>query len=465
MMMTPVAQMLGQLRAGEVTARGLVEASLAAEQANRHLNSFITVDDGGALAAATAADAAYRDGRARPLEGVPIAVKDNLAVAGLPFTGGSKALGATPADRDAGVVAALRAAGAIIIGKTGLHEFAFGVTSNNGAFGPIGNPAAADRASGGSSGGAAAAVAAGIVPVCLGTDTGGSGRIPASFCGCTGYRPTTARYPVSGVMQLTWTLDSTAVLAASVRDLELVDAVLTGQDARFQNANPPSPSGIRLGVPRSSFANGCAPAVSTAFNRALERLSAAGVHLVDVDLAGVMVHDQAAAFPIALFEARQLWLAELARHGLSPAQFIGAISSPDVRDVFTHMLGEGIALPDYFAAMNDHLVPLRHSYAHCFAAHSLDAVVFPTVPVTAPPLGEDRVVRIGSDEHPLFPTIVRNTSPGSLAGIPGISIPCGLAEGLPFGLEIDGPQGSDKHLMMIARILQETVFANTGAGQ
>lgn len=464
-MMTSVTDMMRQLRAGQVTARGLVEASLAAEQVNRHLNSFITVDADGALAAADAADVAYKAGKARPLEGVPIAVKDNLAVRGLPFTGGSRALGAAVAESDAGAVAALRRAGAIVIGKTGLHEFAFGVTSNNGAFGAIANPAAADRAAGGSSGGAAAAVAAGIVPICLGTDTGGSGRIPASFCGCTGFRPTTARYPVSGVMQLTWTLDSTAVLAANAHDLELVDAVLTGGDAMLAGGTSPAPASIRLGVPRTSFAAGCAPAVSAAFGRALEHLAEAGVQLVDVDLADVLSHDQAAAFPIALFEGRQLWQRELARHGMNAAQFIAAIASPDVRDVFSHMLGEGISLADYSAATNDHLVPLRHAYARCFAGSSLDAVVFPTVPVTAPPLGEDKLVRLGDSDHPLFPTIVRNTSPGALAGIPGISIPFGKADGLPFGLEIDGAQGSDTRLMAIARMIQETVHMDARAAE
>ncbi len=462
-MMDPIAEMLRKLRAGETTARSLVEASLAAERAQRHLNSFISVDAEAALAAADAADAAYKAGRARTLEGVPIAVKDNLAVRGLPFTGGSKALGAAVAERDAGAVAAMRAAGAIVIGKTGLHEFAFGVTSNNGAFGPIRNPAAPDHASGGSSGGAAAAVAAGIVPLCLGTDTGGSGRIPASFCGCTGFRPTTARYPVTGVMQLTWTFDATAVLASCAQDLELVDAVLTGQ--KYSSPALPAPSAIRLGVPRSSFAAGCAPAVAAAFASALDRLSSAGVQLVDVDLADVLLHDQAAAFPIALFEGRQLWLRELARHGLGIPQFLGALSSPDVREVFAVMLGEGIALADYSSAMNDHLVPLRHAYAQCFAAASLDAVVFPTVPVTAPPIGEDKVVRVGGHDMPLFPTIVRNTSPGALAGIPGISLPCGLADGLPFGLEIDGPQGSDLMLIAIARMIQEAIQGKQGAGQ
>jgi mandelamide amidase len=205
--------------------------------------------------------------------------------------------------------------------------------------------------------------------------------------------------------------------------------------------------------------------VAAAFASALDRLSAAGVQLVEVDLADVLHHDQAAAFPIALFEGRQLWLRELARHGLGIPQFLGALSSPDVREVFSVMLGEGIALADYSAAMNDHLVPLRNAYAQCFAAASLDAVVFPAVPVTAPPLGEDKVVRMDGHDLPLFPTIVRNTSPGALAGIPGISLPFGLADGLPFGLEIDGPQGSDLRLITIARTIQEAIQREQGADQ
>lgn len=451
--MTTPAQLAEGLAGTEETPAALVGRALAGAKAAAALNIFTSLDDAAALAAA-----ARRGGTPRPLEGIPIAVKDNLAVAGQPFSGGSRAIGAAHAVADAGAVARLRDAGAIVIGKTNLHEFAFGVTSNNAVYGAVENPSVPGHSAGGSSGGAAAAVAAGIVPAALGTDTGGSGRIPAAFCGCVGFRPSTARYPGSGVLQLTWTLDTVATFAKHVADIRLLDNIICGAVA---GQTPPDPARLCLGVPRDSFVADLDGPVARAFDKALGVLDRAGVRLIPIDLAEVLSLDRQAARPIALFEAAAIWRRELARRGIAENRFIRGIASPDVKAIFDQLLNDGVSTSDYALAMNEGLRPIRHIYGRVFAG-GIDALVFPTVPVPPPPLGENDTVCVNGAVRPLFPTIVRNTSPGTLAAIPGISLPFGTMDGgMPFGLEIDGAAGTDTRLLAMAETIEKLAL---GAG-
>lgn len=439
------------LGAGRTSARALVEDALAAVEEHEPFNIFTSLDPDNALAAANRADEAYSRGNARPLEGVPIAIKDNIAVAGQPFSGGSRALGAAPASMDAKTVAVLREAGAIVIGKTNLHEFAFGVTSNNPVFGPVANPRAPGRCAGGSSGGSAAAVAAGIVPVALGTDTGGSGRIPAAFCGCTGFRPTTGRYPLAGVMQLTWTLDTVALFATAADDIVLLDRLLGGCTVPA-SPRPPRPDELSLGIPEDSFAADLDHPVAVAFKDALASLKVGGVRLVSLSMAEVLELDRVAALPVAIFEAAALWRRELARRKMEPAQFIQAIAGPDVREIFARVLGDAVSVNDYAEAMNEAVMPMRHIYSGIFAKAGIDAIAFPTVAVPPPLLGVNDSITVNGNERPLFPSVIRNTSPGAVAGIPGISLPFGtMAGGLPFGLELDAPAGGDRRLLAVAQ--------------
>ena len=449
-----VAELAQSLAGAQEPRATLVARALAGAKAAEALNIFTSLDEN----AVTLAAAARRGGPPRPLEGIPIAVKDNLAVAGQPFSGGSRAIGTARAVADAGAVARLRDAGAVVIGKTNLHEFAFGVTSNNAAYGAVENPSVPGHSAGGSSGGAAAAVAAGIVPISLGTDTGGSGRIPAAFCGCVGFRPSTARYPGSGVLQLTWTLDTVATFAKHVADIRLLDNIICGAVA---GQTPPDPARLCLGVPRDSFVADLDGPVARAFDKALGVLDRAGVRLIPIDLAEVLSLDRQAARPIALFEAAAIWRRELARRGIAENRFIRGIASPDVKAIFDQLLNDGVSTSDYALAMNEGLRPIRHIYGRVFAG-GIDALVFPTVPVPPPPLGENDTVCVNGAGRPLFPTIVRNTSPGTLAAIPGISLPFGTMDGgMPFGLEIDGAAGTDTRLLAMAETIEKLAL---GAG-
>ncbi len=447
-----------RLVTGDGSPVSFVEDALARAIGCSDLNLLCHLDERGARQLAKKVDSERSDGRniegLPPLAGIPFLVKDNIAVAGMPLTGGGCAIGGGDAAADAPVVAALRKAGAIPIGKANLHEFAFGVTSDNPIFGPVRNPANRDFSTGGSSGGSAAAVAAGVVPFALGTDTGGSGRIPAAFCGCVGFRPSAGRYPAGGVLTLSWTLDTISLAARTVSDVALLDTIIV-PDGR---SPPDIARPLRLGVPRSSFAAQLEGQVDEAFDAVLARLAASGVILVDVDCREILKHDEAASFPIAIHEAGIVWRRFLEDRDIALRAFLDAIASPDVRAGFQQALESAVVDSEYGKAMHLELLALRDRYASCFLTSRIDGLVFPTVPVAPPPLGENETVSIGDRKLPLFPTIIRNTSPGSLGGLPGISIPAGkLANGLPFGVEIDGPVHEDRALLKVAERIEEVL--------
>ncbi len=452
-----IASLLGSLSSGRETATSLVDCTIARAADCSDLNLFSHLDVEAARTAARSADkrrrAAAEDGNALPpLLGIPFVVKDNIAVADMPYSGGSRALGDAIPAADAPLVALLRDAGAIPVGTTNLHEFAFGVTSNNPVFGPVRNPTNSHLSAGGSSGGTAAAVARKVVPFGLATDTGGSGRIPASFCGCVGFRPSTARYSGDGMMTLSWTLDSPALMAASVADISLLDELV--MDVHAGPALPSAP--MRLGIPRSSFAAKLDPMVDTAFAAALKKLQEAGAQLVDVDLTAIMAHDAAAAFPIVMFEANIIWRKLLAEKEIPIDRFLSSIASPDVRLGFTEAFSGAVNATAYGETMQSQLGPLRTAYAQCFDQYDITALAFPTVPVPPPPVHENDTVEINGETFPLFPAIIRNTSPSALGGLPGVSIPAGqLANGLPFGLELDARAGADTNLLVLAQQLED----------
>ncbi|HLY89030.1 MAG TPA: amidase family protein, partial [Acetobacteraceae bacterium] len=243
--LTQAAQLI---REGKITSTELVDALLLQADAARDLNAFITLDSEAALNAAHAADAAQKQGKPLgPLHGVPLVIKDNIHVAGMPNTAGTEALRNFIPRENARVVEALIAAGAIVLGKTNMHELAFGATSNNATFGTVRNPYDPTRFPGGSSGGTAAAIAAGIAPGGLGTDTGGSVRIPAALTGLVGLRPTSGRYSLEGVTPFSHTRDTVGPLARNVADVVLLDQVISGDRSSVQPADMKS---VRLGVAR-----------------------------------------------------------------------------------------------------------------------------------------------------------------------------------------------------------------------
>lgn len=408
-------------------------------------NTFITVDRN-ARAIAT--------GEGQMLAGMVISVKDNIHVAGLPNTAGTPLFKSFVPTEDAGIVQRLKAAGAVIIGKNNMHELAYGITSNNAAFGAVHNGVNKDYIAGGSSGGTAAAVALGLVDAGIGTDTGGSVRLPAALNGLVGFRPTTGRYPNSGMTMISNTRDTAGPITRTVAGAALLDRVLSED---ITQAPTITVQGLRLGVPRAYFYEGLDPDTSATMDKTLKTLADAGVELVEADLVNVRELNEKVGFPIVLFETSQLLPQYLQQNlpGTSPEQLLAAIASPDVKQIVGDALAGAIPEEVYLDARDTQRPLLQQAYASYFAAHKVDAVIFPTTPLPARPLQADlSTVELNGEQVPTFPAYIRNTDPASNAGIPGISLPAGTStQGLPIGVELDGPAGSDLRLLAIAAAL------------
>lgn len=396
-------------------------------------------------------EAAVRDHADGDLTGLPLVVKDNINTTNYPTSGGTSALLDHTPVSNAGVVKALLGQGGVIGAKSTMHELAFGITSNNSVTGPVRNPRNPDLISGGSSGGTAAAIAAGIFPAGLGTDTGGSCRIPAALCGVVGFRPTTGRYDSSGLIRICHTRDTVGSLARSVRDIVLLDNVMGVDKSDLVDLDL---SSIVLGVPRHVFFDNLEPAVEAAVEAQIDALAAAGAKIKEVDLSSVWPHNDAFSSTVVLFEVLKNLQAYLSEHAsdVSLLDLVKGIVSPDVAGAVGSQLGAD-AVPEkaYREAQDTHRPAMRAIYAKTFADNGLDAIVFPTTPLTARPVGEDETVDLNGEQVPTFPAYIRNTDLGSNLGVPGISIPCpvGIDE-LPVGIEFDGVIGQDKKLLSIA---------------
>ncbi|WMS40778.1 indoleacetamide hydrolase [Acuticoccus sp. MNP-M23] len=441
------------VRNGSVKAVDVVEAALDRTREIAGLNAFITLDAVGAGKAAAAIDAAA--GAAGPLAGVPFVVKDNIASAGLPTTAGTPALRNYVPAVDAPVLAALRKAGAVLIGKTNMHELAFGITSNNAEFGAVGNAVDPARFAGGSSGGTAAAIAAGVVPFGLGTDTGGSVRIPAALNGIVGFRPTTGRYSGEMIVPISTTRDTAGPMARTVGEVVLIDAILAGEGGEV----PLDLSAVRLGLAHPQ-ADNLSAGVKISLDDAIARLKAAGATIVDVDMSKTLADGGAAGFPIALFEARRDLGAYLAANtDLALEDLAAKIASPDVSNIFAGgVLGVGVSEAEYEEALAVRETMIA-DYAALFQSNALDAIIFPTTPLEAQPIeGSDKTVMLNGEAVPTFPTFIRNTDAGSVIGAPGLSLPMApTAEGLPTGLEIDGLPGADAALLSLGLAVESVL--------
>jgi mandelamide amidase len=451
---------LDLIREGKISCVELVSVLTDWARQHRSCNAFITLDEAGALRRARDIDKRISNGDQQGLLlGVPLVLKDNIETAGLPNTAGTPSLVNFIPDHTAPVARALIEQGAVILGKTNMHELAFGVTSNNRHFGAVGNPYRQDYFAGGSSGGTAAAVAGRMAPAGLGTDTGGSVRIPAAVTGIAGLRPGIRRYSREGITPISATRDTAGPMARCVADLVLLDAVIMGTVPDF---TPAKPQTVRLGVPRRYFYENLDREITDKIAEALEQIEHAGVALVEADVPGMRDFESETGFSLALYEA-QRGLSDYLRIStggrVSFDQLAAAIASPDVREIFsTFMVGDRApAQRDYQRAMEQELPAIRRIYQDYFTDNRLDGMIFPTVPVTAGPIaGCDESVLLNGRPAPTFATLARNTSPGSIAGIPGVTIPVGLSPGgLPIGIEIDGPWGSDARLLAIAMTLEQ----------
>lgn len=448
------------LAAGTFTSTALTREALARAKANAELNVFVTLDEAGALKAAAAFDAA--GDKTKPLGGVPIVIKDNIEVAGLPCSAGTPALKDYIPKADAPVVTKLRDAGAVIIGKTSMHELAFGISGYNTAFktgAEYGVRNAYDRTliAGGSSSGTGAAIGARIVAGGLGTDTGGSVRVPAALNGCASLRPTVGRYPQDGIAPISHTRDTAGPMAATMADVALLDRVIAGGDALA----PADLTQVRVGLARSMLANLDAD-TEAAFQEAVAKMKVQGVTVVGIEMPQLAELDAQVSFPVALYEAYDDLVAYL-RHtgtGLSIAALAEQIASADVKGTYDGLViprklpgPDGTlvdAKPIYDAAIEIARPALQALYARSFADNRLDAIAFPTTPRVAIPSNPE------SSSLENFGLFIQNTDPGSNAGIPGIQIPIalGASSRLPIGLELDGPAGSDSRLLAIGMALE-----------
>ena len=451
-----VRQAASALRERACSCREYVEALVARCEAMASLNAFVSHDWDALLAAARAVD--HGSGTHGPLAGVPLALKDNIDTTALTTSGATGALAGFVAPRNAPVADALFSAGALLGAKANMHELAFGITNNNAVTGAARNPWDPSMTPGGSSGGTAAAVAARMMPGGIGTDTGGSVRLPAALCGVAGFRPSVGRYPGAGIIPISHTRDTAGPIARAVADLRLLDAVMAGTGPRDPGALPEL-RGLRLGVPRTAFFSDLEAEVAAEAARVLDLLSELGVELVEAEIPDVSDLNAAVGFPIALYEFVRDLPRYLAGNGieLSMNEVLEGIGSPDVKGIVASQLGPE-AMPEaaYRRALEVDRPRLQRTYAACFAEQEVEAVIFPTSPVSARPLGEDETIDLNGERVPTFATFIRNTDPGSNAGLPGISLPTGLTStGLPIGMELDGPSGSDERLLAVAAAVEE----------
>ena len=431
----PLHRVADAIRTGAVPVREVVDAALDRIRArDGALNAFTTVLDDDARAQADAAAREIAAGRYRgPLHGVPVSVKDLIDVAGLPTTAASRVPRGAPAT-DAPVVARLRAAGAVLVGKCNLHEFAFGTTGEDSAFGPARHPLDPGRSPGGSSSGSAVSVAAGMAWASIGTDTGGSVRIPAAACGVVGLKPTFGEVSCEGVVPLAPSLDHVGLLARCVADARLVFRALRG-------ANPPRPAALdpvtrRLGCPRPFFLDKLDAGVRETFEQAVERLRDAGWDVRDApvrhaeDTPAVCLH-------LLLPEA-----AAAHAHGLDHH---ADLYCPDVR--LRLELGRYVMAEDYVRARRGRAV-LAEAVDAALAGR--DALVLPALAMPAPRLGA-ATVEIDGRPAPLRPLTLRLTQLFNATGHPAVSIPCGSTQaGLPCGLQLVGRRHGTDHLLDVA---------------
>jgi aspartyl-tRNA(Asn)/glutamyl-tRNA(Gln) amidotransferase subunit A len=434
---TTLTALARSLREGRLTAEEATERCLAriADQ-NPSLNAFITVLADPARDQARAADRELSAGRDRgPLHGVPISLKDIIDLRATPTTAASHVRRGHVARHDATVTARLREAGAVFVGKTNLHEFALGTTSEESAFGPVRHPLDATRSPGGSSGGSAASVLAGMAYASVGTDTGGSIRIPSAACGLVGLKPTIGEVPVEGVVPLSSTLDHVGPLCRSVGDAALVYGVLRGLPEPVSLEARPM-SGVRLGVPRRYFLDRLDDQVAARFAETCERLRRDGAVLDEVDIAHT-AEIAAVYMHISLPEAA-------AYHGSTlderPEDY-----TPNVR--LRLEMGRYILAEDYVRAQRGRDVLIREVND---ALHGRDALLLPTLAVPATTLGVPTVT-IGGVEEPVRSVTLRLTQLFNITGHPAVSLPCGrTAEGLPVGAQLVGGRNRTIQLLQVA---------------
>ncbi|WOE33113.1 indoleacetamide hydrolase [Acinetobacter sp. SAAs470] len=453
-----IACLIGEKK---ISCQQLVELYFANIEQQAALNAFISLDKNAALKQAQFWDQQLLAGEQCPaLMGVLVAVKDNIHVSGFPNSAGTPALFNFIPPASAPIIQKLVDQGAIIVGKAHMHELAFGVTGYNTAIpmnGVIGTRNAHNPLyiAGGSSSGSAVAVAAGMVPIAIGTDTGASVRLPSALNGCVGFRPTVGRYPQQGITPISHTRDTAGIMAHTVADIAWMDAIITEKPIAIAK----SVTTIKLGICRYFWEN-LDQAVALQAQRALDVLTNAGIELIMVDLPELEDLNRQISFPVVVYEAKYDLIKYLQQYTeLSIDEVVAQIASPDVRDIFEqYVLPEMVidqqqqvpVLPHYQRALHDARPQLLALYKKIFSENQLSALIFPTSPIVAPLANQ----QASSMEN--FQRLIRNTDPGSNIGLPGLSLSIGqvASSKLSIGLEIDGLPYSDHDILAIGMTLE-----------
>ncbi len=465
----PAARLAALLAAGKLSSVELLQACLARTKAvDGRVKAFNSYDEAGALALAKAADARRAAGQARgPLDGIPVGLKDVIAVEGQPLTCSSRMLANFVSPYDATVTSKLKAAGAIPFGRLNMDEFAMGSSTENSAFGPTANPWDLTRVPGGSSGGSAAAVAAGELPLALGSDTGGSIRQPAALCGIVGLKPTYGLVSRYGLAAYASSLDQIGTMAHTVEDAAMLLGVIAGHDPRdstsFKAEVPDYRAGLaakkgpwRLGVPKEFFGAGLDPEIGAAVKQAIEFYRKQGCEIKEVSLPLAAEHAIAVYYLIATAEASSnLARYDGIRYGHRSAAAKDAIDiyarsraegfGPEVKRriiLGTHVLSSGYYDAYYLRAQKVRTL-IRNEFTAVL--RDCDALLSPTSPVPAFKIGEK-----SADPLAMYLTDIYTISV-NLAGLPGISIPCGFTGGgLPIGLQLIGRPFQEADLLAVA---------------
>lgn len=443
-----VGEALAALSAGTLTASAYLQALLRQQAAWAGLNPYTAQNLDSVAAQALKSEQLPRS--QAPLAGIPIVVKDNIDLEGYATTDGTPGLLHHLPRVTAPLLQIMIDHGVFVLAKTGLHELAAGGTCANLLFGSIRNPYDMRMVPGGSSGGTAAAVAARLAPAGLGTDTAGSVRAPAAHCGCVGFRPTTGRYDRTGMVPGTSRRDTMGWITRCVSDIELLDGYC---GSRATPAQQTSLRGLRLGVPRQYFYDCVDPSVAPVIEAALGRLKDAGAELVEADILAVGMLTAEVGGAIRREFPRDL--REYLRYSgasTTAEQVIHAIADPQLSSGFEAALRiEQQADEAYRAAVQIALPALQKAYAAYFRENRLHGLVVPTCPDPPYPIPEHPEQ---GGTGPL--SMIRNTEPATLAGVPSLSVPAGLTgAGLPVGVQFEGPAGSDQTVLRIGRLFEE----------
>jgi aspartyl-tRNA(Asn)/glutamyl-tRNA(Gln) amidotransferase subunit A len=451
----PIHQLAPLLEKKEISPMELFhEAIERIHQLQPKLNSFISITEEEGRKAATEAESEIRKGQYRgPLHGIPISIKDLFATRGIRTTAGSKVFAHWIPDYDATAVARLHQAGMVLVGKTNMHEFAYGVTNDNPHYGPARNPWDPTRVPGGSSGGSAAAVASSQCSASLGSDTGGSIRTPAAVCGAVGLKPTYGRVSRYGAIPLAWSLDHVGPLTKSVEDAAIMLAAIAGADPKDPSASSRpiadyrkemqgSIRGLRLGVPRQYFFEHVDPEIQKLVSAAIHQLESIGATRVEVDIPAL---ENCAAMEahVTLAEATSYHEPYLKKQ---PDDY-----SPAVRTNLE--AGRYLLATDYVKSQRGRAL-LQRNFNEAF--RRADVIVFPTLPALPPLVGEV-LVQSGDIREHVIDAFLRFNIPCDLTGLPAISIPCGFSSaGLPIGLQVAGRAFEEATILKVARAYEQS---------